>query len=203
MICLQGTPHCVGYTIQPTITSMLRPKSPSLPPHRFRPSMSTQIPNRRGSERQRASPPSADVSRPRAPVLAVNLRVLPATCIEYSESGLFSRICFIDSPIFVSSSTAQLTWVAHFRRLSPHSTPVMAVPQRLVPSTDDLREFYVGKDINDVPKPAVVLDRAKVRRHCQSLLEAVDSLGVDFRAHVKTHKVSRLQLHKAVLRHEI
>ena len=66
----------------------------------------------------------------------------------------------------------------------------MAVPQRLVPSVDDLREFYVGKDINDVPKPAAVLDRHKMRLHCQSLLDAVESLGVDFRAHVKTHKVS-------------
>ncbi|KAF2637815.1 alanine racemase [Massarina eburnea CBS 473.64] len=64
----------------------------------------------------------------------------------------------------------------------------MDVPQRSVPHIDELRNFYVGKDINDVPKPAVVLDRAKMRRHCQSLSEAVDSLGVNFRAHVKTHK---------------
>lgn len=66
----------------------------------------------------------------------------------------------------------------------------MAIPQRLTPSTEDLQKFYVGKDINDVPRPAVVLDKAKMRRHCQSLLEAVNSLGVDFRVHVKTHKVS-------------
>lgn len=65
----------------------------------------------------------------------------------------------------------------------------MAVPQRLTPSVDDLRNFYVGKRIDEVPKPAVVLDRAKVQRHCQSLLSAVEALGVDFRAHVKTHKV--------------
>ncbi|OLN97366.1 D-serine dehydratase 1 [Colletotrichum chlorophyti] len=64
----------------------------------------------------------------------------------------------------------------------------MSIPQRFAPSLDNLREFYVGKDVTDVPKPAVVLDVAKVRRHCQSMLEAVDSLGVEFRAHVKTHK---------------
>lgn len=64
----------------------------------------------------------------------------------------------------------------------------MAVPQRLLPSVDELRQYYVGKDINEVPKPAAVLDRAKMRRHCQSLLSAVDALGVDFRAHIKTHK---------------
>ncbi|SPO01548.1 related to alanine racemase [Cephalotrichum gorgonifer] len=72
----------------------------------------------------------------------------------------------------------------------------MAVPQRLAPSVDDLRRFYVGKDISQVPKPATVLDRAKMRRHCESLLGAVDALGVGLRAHVKTHKTkegTRLQ----------
>lgn len=65
----------------------------------------------------------------------------------------------------------------------------MAVPQRSVPQIDELRQFYVGKDIQQVPMPAAVLDRAKMQRHCQSLLNAADSLGVSFRAHVKTHKV--------------
>ncbi|KAL2875867.1 hypothetical protein SGCOL_008862 [Colletotrichum sp. CLE4] len=72
----------------------------------------------------------------------------------------------------------------------------MAVPQRIAPSSEALREFYVGKDVTDIPKPAVVLDVAKVRRHCQSMLKAVDDLGVGFRFHVKTHKtkeVTKLQ----------
>ncbi|KAH7305957.1 putative serine dehydratase domain-containing protein [Stachybotrys elegans] len=64
----------------------------------------------------------------------------------------------------------------------------MSFPQRLAPGLDQLRKFYVGKDINQVPKPAVILDRAIMRRHCDSLLEAVGELGVGFRAHVKTHK---------------
>jgi D-serine deaminase-like pyridoxal phosphate-dependent protein len=56
---------------------------------------------------------------------------------------------------------------------------------------NDLRRNYVGKYITDLPKPAVIIDRFKMRRHCQSLLDAVNFLGVDFRAHVKTHKVIR------------
>ncbi|EXF86387.1 hypothetical protein CFIO01_00084 [Colletotrichum fioriniae PJ7] len=68
----------------------------------------------------------------------------------------------------------------------------MAVPQRIAPSTEALREFYVGRDVNEVPKPAVVLDAAKVRAHCRSMLEAVDELGVGFRFHVKTHKTSEV-----------
>lgn len=56
---------------------------------------------------------------------------------------------------------------------------------------NELRSSYIGKHITGLPKPAVILDRCKMRRHCQSLHDAVDFLGVDFRAHVKTHKVLR------------
>ena len=65
----------------------------------------------------------------------------------------------------------------------------MAIPQRQTPPIEDLRRFYVGKNIDDVPKPAVMLDKAKINRHCQSMLKAVETLGLGFRAHVKTHKV--------------
>ncbi|KAF5548842.1 D-serine dehydratase [Fusarium mexicanum] len=73
----------------------------------------------------------------------------------------------------------------------------MAIPQRQTPPIEELRQFYVGKSIHDVPKPAVILDRARVNRHCQSMLEAVETLGLGFRAHVKTHKTieaTRLQI---------
>lgn len=63
------------------------------------------------------------------------------------------------------------------------------IPQRLTPDLDTLRQFYVGQDVSAVPRPAVTLDRAKMRRHCESLSRAVADLGVGFRAHIKTHKV--------------
>ncbi|RMZ84683.1 hypothetical protein DV737_g891, partial [Chaetothyriales sp. CBS 132003] len=47
----------------------------------------------------------------------------------------------------------------------------------------------VGKNVSEVPKPAAILDIAKVRRHCSSMLDAVQNLGIGFRAHVKTHKL--------------
>ncbi|OAA73478.1 Alanine racemase [Cordyceps fumosorosea ARSEF 2679] len=78
----------------------------------------------------------------------------------------------------------------------------MPVPQRLNPSQESLQQFYVGKDIHNVPTPALVLDRAKMRRHCESLSAATEALGVDFRAHVKTHKTvegTRLQVGQAKL----
>ncbi|KAF5507570.1 D-serine dehydratase [Colletotrichum aenigma] len=68
----------------------------------------------------------------------------------------------------------------------------MSIPQLRAPSVDELRKFYVGKTINDVPKPAVVVDISKAKRHCQSMLDAAKALGVGFRAHVKTHKTTQL-----------
>lgn len=50
---------------------------------------------------------------------------------------------------------------------------------------------FVGIDVKQVPKPAAVLDVAKIRKHCSLMLDVVKSLGIGFRAHVKTHKVSK------------
>ncbi|OTA54804.1 hypothetical protein K449DRAFT_416936 [Hypoxylon sp. EC38] len=55
-----------------------------------------------------------------------------------------------------------------------------------------LEQLYVGKDIADVPKPAIVLDVAKARRHCSSMLAATQAHGVAFRPHIKTHKTVEL-----------
>ncbi|KAH6877203.1 putative serine dehydratase domain-containing protein [Thelonectria olida] len=62
---------------------------------------------------------------------------------------------------------------------------------------DRLCQDYVGESISDIPKPAAILDAAIVRKHCSSMLKAVRHLGVDFRAHVKTHKtveIAKLQI---------
>ncbi|KAH7009480.1 putative serine dehydratase domain-containing protein [Ilyonectria destructans] len=57
---------------------------------------------------------------------------------------------------------------------------------------EECRARYIGKDLPDLPKPAAVLDVAKARKHCSSMLEAARALQVDFRAHVKTHKTAEL-----------
>jgi D-serine deaminase-like pyridoxal phosphate-dependent protein len=64
---------------------------------------------------------------------------------------------------------------------------------RYSPTNEELRQFYIGKDIGDIPRPAVVLDIAIIKRHCQTMLQTTKQLGIGFRAHVKTHKV-RLSL---------
>ena len=52
-----------------------------------------------------------------------------------------------------------------------------------------IKESLVGKQLIAVPTPAVILDRAVVRRNCNQLQDACRFSGLKFRPHVKTHKV--------------
>src|SRR5579875_1486712 len=56
-------------------------------------------------------------------------------------------------------------------------------------SSSALKAWYVGKSLADLPVPAAVIDRAKAWRNCEAMLRTVQRLNLDFRAHVKTHKV--------------
>lgn len=58
-----------------------------------------------------------------------------------------------------------------------------------VPATSALKLQFVGQRIDDVQAPAALVDAAVVKRNCKLMLETVEKLGVEFRAHVKTHKV--------------
>ena len=58
-----------------------------------------------------------------------------------------------------------------------------------VPLKAQLQAQFVGKSLEDVPTPAAVLDRAIVKRNCDQMLAACKALDVQFRPHVKTHKV--------------
>ena len=57
------------------------------------------------------------------------------------------------------------------------------------PSLDTLKQAFVGKQLGQAPTPAAIVDRAVVVRNCSQMLKACQTLGVQFRAHVKTHKV--------------
>ncbi|KAI2468718.1 putative serine dehydratase domain-containing protein [Annulohypoxylon bovei var. microspora] len=59
-------------------------------------------------------------------------------------------------------------------------------------SKDILREQFVGKTLNDIVTPAVVLDLAKVEVNCNLMLEAAERLQLNWRAHIKTHKTEEL-----------
>jgi len=60
------------------------------------------------------------------------------------------------------------------------------------PSEAALKLHYIGKKIQDVQAPAVIIDAAVARRNCKLMLETAHELGVSFRAHVKTHKTTQL-----------
>lgn len=58
-------------------------------------------------------------------------------------------------------------------------------------SPEAVEKRFVGKTLGEVPTPCAVLDRAKVEANCQRMLDAVEKLNIGWRAHVKSHKVSR------------
>jgi hypothetical protein len=55
---------------------------------------------------------------------------------------------------------------------------------------EQLRARFVGKTLNDVPTPSVVLDLAKLEVNCERMLEATERLGLLWRPHIKSHKVT-------------
>lgn len=48
---------------------------------------------------------------------------------------------------------------------------------------------FVRCKIHELPTPAAIVDRHVVSSHCDQMLAACRGLGLDFRAHIKTHKV--------------
>lgn len=65
-------------------------------------------------------------------------------------------------------------------------TPLANYP---LSSQTSLAAQYVGQKLEHLPTPAVVLDRALIRRNCTAMLSVCKKLGVGFRSHVKSHKV--------------
>lgn len=69
----------------------------------------------------------------------------------------------------------------------------VAIPlsEYIYPTADEarLRDQFLGKRIQNLPTPAAVLDEDVLSRNCERMLRATKTLGVQFRPHVKTHKV--------------
>lgn len=55
-----------------------------------------------------------------------------------------------------------------------------------------LRERFVGKTLQEVPTPSIVLDLAKLEVNCQRMIDAAEKNGIGWRAHIKTHKTEEL-----------
>lgn len=67
----------------------------------------------------------------------------------------------------------------------------------VTPSKAALQERLVGKTLYEVPTPSIVLDLAKLEVNCHRMMDAAEKNGIGWRAHIKTHKVSRMAAHGA------
>jgi hypothetical protein len=63
----------------------------------------------------------------------------------------------------------------------------MSTPSRAMGAI--VQTSLIGENINDLPTPSILLDREIMKRHCRTLPAAAEKLGLDFRFHVKSHKV--------------
>ncbi|KAH9844556.1 D-serine dehydratase [Teratosphaeria destructans] len=70
--------------------------------------------------------------------------------------------------------------------------PIPAPSLHPTSSAAGLKLHSVGKKLQDVQAPAVVLDAAVIKRNCKLLLDAARSLDIGFHAHVKTHKTTEI-----------
>ncbi|KAF2679118.1 hypothetical protein K458DRAFT_315082 [Lentithecium fluviatile CBS 122367] len=61
-----------------------------------------------------------------------------------------------------------------------------------LPTTLSLQTQFVGLKLDELPTPSLILDLAIVKRNCKAMLDVCSTLGVDFRAHVKSHKTTEL-----------
>jgi hypothetical protein len=61
-----------------------------------------------------------------------------------------------------------------------------------LPSASSLTSQFLDRRVQDLPTPAVVLDRSKLQRHCSAMLSVCATLSLQFRAHVKSHKTLQL-----------
>ncbi len=72
---------------------------------------------------------------------------------------------------------------------APIAAPLLypAVPEAA------LKSQYLGTNIQDLPTPAAIIDRAVATSNCADMLQAARTLGLEFRPHVKTHKVGHMR----------
>lgn len=62
--------------------------------------------------------------------------------------------------------------------------------QLLTPNKDALVKEFIGKPLDELRTPALVVDRAAFRDNCAKMHQNAKDWGATFRAHLKTHKVN-------------
>lgn len=86
-----------------------------------------------------------------------------------------------------------------------HTSPTFIITTLIMASINPLGNFplsprdalasqYVGQPLQDLPTPALVLDRSKLKKNTAAMLQVCHKLDVGFRAHVKSHKTVELSM---------
>lgn len=75
--------------------------------------------------------------------------------------------------------------------LAFNSFPQTTTPHTLhrLPDKRALVSEYVGKPLNALRTPALVIDRGIVKQNCDRMLQSAEEWGATLRVHLKTHKV--------------
>jgi hypothetical protein len=63
-----------------------------------------------------------------------------------------------------------------------------------IPSKELLREAFVGKSLDTLHTPCMIIDRSVFAKNCAEMQNRAQNCGMDFRAHIKSHKVRCLTL---------
>ncbi|WRT68112.1 uncharacterized protein IL334_005087 [Kwoniella shivajii] len=69
-----------------------------------------------------------------------------------------------------------------------------------LPSKQSLESEFIGKKIDQLRTPALIVDRSKFKKNCEDVTRKTKERGMAFRAHVKTHKTTegtRIQVQAA------
>ena len=62
-------------------------------------------------------------------------------------------------------------------------TPLTLLP---LPDKDDLTKTFVGKRLDELRTPALIVDRRKFKDNCERVTKQAYRRGMKFRAHVKS-----------------
>jgi D-serine deaminase-like pyridoxal phosphate-dependent protein len=60
-----------------------------------------------------------------------------------------------------------------------------------LPSKDALVKEFVGKDINSLRTPALIVDKSVFKKNCERVTKETERRGMGFRAHVKSESTIR------------
>ena len=69
------------------------------------------------------------------------------------------------------------------------TSPLWSFHLALAKQQDQLRQELVGKHLNELRTPTLVIDRTVVKRNCERLGNIKTRHNINVRVHIKSHKV--------------